>query len=333
MATGVDARLLKTTKFPPEFNQKVDMTKVNLQVMKKWIAGKVTEILGTEDDVVIELIFNLIETTRNPDIKGLQIQLTGFLDKDTAPFCKELWTLLLSAQTSPQGVPKELLEAKKLELIQEKPKKRQKKPASDAKKWNAATEGDEDGVAEGATPGGEGGEMIAISVEGGAGLGEAVVEVGGHLLPGATEARHRSVATWWAGGRSEEEEDEVGYTVEVEVTICRLGLVTIEVEECERRQPQVGFQVEESATTEERSITCARWAQTIEKPAAARRSQPVRVIRPSLSRPEAQALLLLPQSIVILLPLTVPIIQPLAITIPFSHTAPRSQGPSIEQEP
>lgn len=50
----------------------------------------------------------------------MQIQLTGFLDKDTAPFCKELWKLLLSAQSSPQGVPKELLEAKKLELIQEK---------------------------------------------------------------------------------------------------------------------------------------------------------------------------------------------------------------------
>jgi hypothetical protein len=55
-----------------------------------------------------------------PDIKSLQIQLAGFLDKDTAPFCKELWNLCLSAQTSPQGVPKELLEAKKLELIQEK---------------------------------------------------------------------------------------------------------------------------------------------------------------------------------------------------------------------
>lgn len=35
MATGVDARLLKSTKFPPEFSQKVDMQKVNLQVMKK----------------------------------------------------------------------------------------------------------------------------------------------------------------------------------------------------------------------------------------------------------------------------------------------------------
>lgn len=50
----------------------------------------------------------------------LQIQLTGFLDKDTAKFCKDLWTLCLSAQNNAQGVPKELLEAKKLELIQEK---------------------------------------------------------------------------------------------------------------------------------------------------------------------------------------------------------------------
>jgi hypothetical protein len=35
MATGVDAKLLKSTKFPIEFNQKVDMQKVNVQVMKK----------------------------------------------------------------------------------------------------------------------------------------------------------------------------------------------------------------------------------------------------------------------------------------------------------
>ena len=50
----------------------------------------------------------------------LQIQLTGFLEKDTPSFCKELWKLSLSAQANPQGVPKELLEAKKLELLQEK---------------------------------------------------------------------------------------------------------------------------------------------------------------------------------------------------------------------
>ncbi|PWY70344.1 hypothetical protein BO94DRAFT_590259 [Aspergillus sclerotioniger CBS 115572] len=120
MATSVDAKLLKQTKFPPEFSRKVDMNKVNIEVMKKWIAGKISEILGNEDDVVIELCFNLLEGSRFPDIKSLQIQLTGFLDRDTAKFCKELWSLCLSAQENPQGVPKELLEAKKLELIQEK---------------------------------------------------------------------------------------------------------------------------------------------------------------------------------------------------------------------
>ncbi len=55
-----------------------------------------------------------------PDINSLQILLTGFLEKQTAPFCKELWDLMLSAKTSPQGIARELLEAKKMELIQEK---------------------------------------------------------------------------------------------------------------------------------------------------------------------------------------------------------------------
>ncbi|KAJ9500273.1 hypothetical protein LTR99_001476 [Exophiala xenobiotica] len=120
MATAVDQKLLRQTKFPAEFNQKVDMKKVNIEVMKKWIAGKISGILGNEDDVVIELCFNLLEGSRFPDIKALQISLTGFLDKDTPKFCKELWNLCLSAQSNAQGVPKELLEAKKLELIQEK---------------------------------------------------------------------------------------------------------------------------------------------------------------------------------------------------------------------
>ena len=35
MAQTVDQKLLKRTKFPPEFSQKVDMEKVNVEVMKK----------------------------------------------------------------------------------------------------------------------------------------------------------------------------------------------------------------------------------------------------------------------------------------------------------
>lgn len=38
MASNVDAKLLRATKFPPEFNQKVDMQKVNLEVMKKFVS-------------------------------------------------------------------------------------------------------------------------------------------------------------------------------------------------------------------------------------------------------------------------------------------------------
>jgi serine/arginine repetitive matrix protein 1 len=67
------------------------------------------------------LILSLADPmARQPNIKHLQIQLTGFLDKATPRFCKELWTLCLSAQESSLGVPKELLEAKKQELKQEK---------------------------------------------------------------------------------------------------------------------------------------------------------------------------------------------------------------------
>ncbi len=40
MATNVDAKLLKQTKFPPEFSQKVDMKKVNVEVMKKYISPR-----------------------------------------------------------------------------------------------------------------------------------------------------------------------------------------------------------------------------------------------------------------------------------------------------
>lgn len=36
MAATVDQKLLRQTKFPPEFSQKVDMKKINVEVMKKY---------------------------------------------------------------------------------------------------------------------------------------------------------------------------------------------------------------------------------------------------------------------------------------------------------
>ncbi|OAG08797.1 PWI domain-containing protein [Paraphaeosphaeria sporulosa] len=113
-------RVLKATKFPPEFEKRVDTKKVNLDVIKTWIAGKINEFLP-EDDIVVDMVYNILETDQFPKIKELQVQLQGFLDAEGPKFCKELWNLMLSAQESPLGVPTAMLEAKKLELQQEKP--------------------------------------------------------------------------------------------------------------------------------------------------------------------------------------------------------------------
>lgn len=65
MVLTVDQKRLKAMKFPPEFNEKVDTKQVNMDLMKKWIAGKITGILGDEDDVVVETCYNLLEVNRH----------------------------------------------------------------------------------------------------------------------------------------------------------------------------------------------------------------------------------------------------------------------------
>lgn len=46
--------------------------------------------------------------------------ITGFLDKEAAPFAQALWKLLLSAQNGVAGVPQELLDAKRVEIEKQK---------------------------------------------------------------------------------------------------------------------------------------------------------------------------------------------------------------------
>lgn len=65
MALSIDQKRLKATKFPPEFDRKVDIEKVNIDLMKKWIAQKITDILGDEDDIVVETCYNLIEQNQH----------------------------------------------------------------------------------------------------------------------------------------------------------------------------------------------------------------------------------------------------------------------------
>lgn len=67
MATPVDQKLLKSTKFPPEFSRKVDMTKVNIEVMKKYsrlpriliATQSVNSLLSVTDGLPVESLKSL----------------------------------------------------------------------------------------------------------------------------------------------------------------------------------------------------------------------------------------------------------------------------------
>ena len=93
-----EKKLMKVMKFEEALSTKVDMTKVKLDVLKPWIADRVNDLLGMEDDVVTEFIFNQLEA-KDPDPRKMQINLTGFLNgKNARLFMGELWTHLNSAQ-------------------------------------------------------------------------------------------------------------------------------------------------------------------------------------------------------------------------------------------
>ncbi|MCE0481267.1 hypothetical protein HAX54_038885 [Datura stramonium] len=113
------AKLLKSQKFAPELEHLVDMTKVKMDVMKPWIAKRVTELIGFEDEVLINFIYSLLER-KVVNGKEVQISLTGFMERNTGKFMKELWALLLSAQNNASGVPQQFLEAKEEEMRKKK---------------------------------------------------------------------------------------------------------------------------------------------------------------------------------------------------------------------
>ena len=56
-----------------------------------------------EDDVLVEFIFNQLDT-KDPDPRKMQINLTGFVNgKNARLFMGELWSLLDSAQQTESG--------------------------------------------------------------------------------------------------------------------------------------------------------------------------------------------------------------------------------------
>ncbi|CAD5208806.1 unnamed protein product [Bursaphelenchus xylophilus] len=112
-----EKKLMKQMKFETWLEQKVDMTKVNLDVLKPWITAKLNQMLGMEDEVLVNMVFFTLEETKNLDPKKLQINLTGFLNaKRAREFMGELWQMIIEAQNSEDGIPSSLIEKKMEEL-------------------------------------------------------------------------------------------------------------------------------------------------------------------------------------------------------------------------
>jgi serine/arginine repetitive matrix protein 1 len=133
--SNTDKKLMKSMKTPKIFKTKVNMKKVNKDIMSRWTTEKITELLGFEDEIVIGLCINHLMSEKPLEPKAIQVALTGFLEKDCPKFMEELWTLLVSAQSTSSGIPQLFLDRKKQEL-------RAKKEAEDARRGREASHGD-----------------------------------------------------------------------------------------------------------------------------------------------------------------------------------------------
>lgn len=51
---------MRRTKFSKVLEQKVNMKRVNMDVMQRWIAQRITSLLGFEDDIVVGTCVNYL---------------------------------------------------------------------------------------------------------------------------------------------------------------------------------------------------------------------------------------------------------------------------------
>ena len=112
--------LLSSTRFPALYRQRVDLQRVNVDVLAPWVHARVAALLGMEDDVVAALVLSTLSQAkaarRDVDARQLQVDLTGFLAADAERLVSDLWQRLLDAQHSAGGVAPQLLQARKDQL-------------------------------------------------------------------------------------------------------------------------------------------------------------------------------------------------------------------------
>ena len=95
-----DKDILISMKTPKIFSTIVSKQNIIiLPIIKLWLNQQIFEFLEFEDETLVNLIINLINSSpNNIDPKNMQYQISGFLGDKTYSFMKKFWKLLISVQ-------------------------------------------------------------------------------------------------------------------------------------------------------------------------------------------------------------------------------------------
>ena len=101
-------KMLEESTWPDKYDNKIDLAKVDLDVLSKWIEKRTTDLLGYEDDIVsgtvISLLEEYVQKEEKPSAKKMHVALSGFLTNHTLTFMSELWDRMDEAQKTKSGI-------------------------------------------------------------------------------------------------------------------------------------------------------------------------------------------------------------------------------------
>ena len=74
-----EKKMMENKVFPKEFDEIVDISKVEVKVVRAWVEKRVTELLGFDDEFLTNFIMSMLEEKSLESLKPriMQINLTG----------------------------------------------------------------------------------------------------------------------------------------------------------------------------------------------------------------------------------------------------------------
>jgi serine/arginine repetitive matrix protein 1 len=102
--------------------------KINKDALNGWVALKVEEYLGVEDEIFAGTIVNTMEEDKASNPKKLQHTLEPFLAARAREFMEELWEMMVEAEAADDGIPASWNAEFKAKIFPQESKARREEP-------------------------------------------------------------------------------------------------------------------------------------------------------------------------------------------------------------